>query len=70
VLVEFFLTCHVKSGTGITTRSKAKSTPDQWVMLPLPTKVIPFFYSSGETDTNVFVNLPYLLCFVVCIAFL
>ncbi|WJX57866.1 uridine/cytidine kinase [Trifolium repens] len=30
----------VKSATGITTRSKAKSTPDQWVMLPLPTKIV------------------------------
>ncbi|GAU48524.1 hypothetical protein TSUD_243020 [Trifolium subterraneum] len=30
----------IKSATGITTRSKAKSTPDQWVMLPLPTKIV------------------------------
>ncbi|KAI5436843.1 hypothetical protein KIW84_023099 [Lathyrus oleraceus] len=30
----------IKSGTGITTRSKAKSAPDQWVMLPLPTKIV------------------------------
>ncbi|RDX82379.1 Importin-9, partial [Mucuna pruriens] len=30
----------VKSGVGITTRSKAKSAPDQWVMLPLPTKIV------------------------------
>lgn len=30
----------IKSCTGITTRSKAKSTPDQWVMLPLPTKIV------------------------------
>ncbi|KAL2349037.1 hypothetical protein Fmac_003037 [Flemingia macrophylla] len=32
----------IKSGMGITTRSKAKSAPDQWVMLPLPTKVMSF----------------------------
>ncbi|MED6108326.1 hypothetical protein PIB30_118938 [Stylosanthes scabra] len=30
----------IKSGEGITTRSKAKSAPDQWVMLPLPTKIV------------------------------
>nr|KYP60291.1 Importin-9 [Cajanus cajan] len=30
----------IKSGMGITTRSKAKSAPDQWVMLPLPTKIV------------------------------
>ncbi|KAK7407626.1 hypothetical protein VNO78_09583 [Psophocarpus tetragonolobus] len=30
----------IKSGEGITTRSKAKSAPDQWVMLPLPTKMV------------------------------
>ncbi|KAF7827891.1 importin-9 [Senna tora] len=30
----------IKSGVGITTRSKAKSAPDQWVMLPLPTKIV------------------------------
>ena len=33
----------MKSGEGITTRSKAKSAPDQWVMLPLSTKVILFY---------------------------
>ncbi|RZC24724.1 Importin-9 isoform C [Glycine soja] len=30
----------MKSHEGITTRSKAKSAPDQWVMLPLPTKIV------------------------------
>ncbi|KAG4403350.1 hypothetical protein AAZX31_01G085600 [Glycine max] len=30
----------IKSGEGITTRSKAKSAPDQWVMLPLSTKIV------------------------------
>ncbi|KAI9085691.1 hypothetical protein K1719_032297 [Acacia pycnantha] len=30
----------IKSGEGITTRSKAKSAPDQWIMLPLPTKIV------------------------------
>ncbi|XP_004490293.1 uncharacterized protein [Cicer arietinum] len=30
----------IKSGTGITTRSKAKSTPDQWIIVPLPTKIV------------------------------
>ncbi|XP_061340702.1 uncharacterized protein LOC133287159 isoform X2 [Gastrolobium bilobum] len=30
----------MKSGVGITTRSKAKSAPEQWVMLPLPTKIV------------------------------
>ncbi|CAJ1932166.1 unnamed protein product [Sphenostylis stenocarpa] len=30
----------IKSGVGITTRSKSKSAPDQWVILPLPTKKI------------------------------
>ncbi|MED6125437.1 hypothetical protein PIB30_068517, partial [Stylosanthes scabra] len=30
----------IKSGGGITTRSKAKSAPYQWVMLPLPTKIV------------------------------
>ncbi|XP_028803455.1 importin-9 isoform X1 [Neltuma alba] len=30
----------IKSGVGITTRSKAKSAPDQWIMLPLPTKIV------------------------------
>ncbi|KAL4375412.1 hypothetical protein AHAS_Ahas05G0279200 [Arachis hypogaea] len=30
----------IKSDVGITTRSKAKSAPDQWVMLPLPTKIV------------------------------
>jgi len=36
--------CFMKSGEGITTRSKSKSAPNQWVMLPLPTKVILFLY--------------------------
>ncbi|KAK7275122.1 hypothetical protein RIF29_16229 [Crotalaria pallida] len=30
----------IKSGMGITTRLKAKSAPDQWVMLPLHTKIV------------------------------
>ncbi|KAE9615425.1 hypothetical protein Lalb_Chr04g0255081 [Lupinus albus] len=30
----------IKSGMGITTRLKAKSAPDQWVMLPLQTKIV------------------------------
>ncbi|KAK8470696.1 hypothetical protein PHAVU_003G034100 [Phaseolus vulgaris] len=30
----------IKSGEGITTRSKSKSAPNQWVMLPLPTKIV------------------------------
>ncbi|KAG2377099.1 uncharacterized protein HKW66_Vig0176730 [Vigna angularis] len=30
----------IKSGEGVTTRSKAKSAPNQWVILPLPTKIV------------------------------
>ncbi|KAM0933989.1 putative armadillo-like helical protein [Dioscorea sansibarensis] len=29
----------IKSNTGITTRSKAKSSPDQWTVIPLPAKI-------------------------------
>lgn len=30
----------VKTNAGITTRSKAKSTPDQWTVMPLPAKIL------------------------------
>ncbi|XP_050223595.1 uncharacterized protein LOC126673482 [Mercurialis annua] len=30
----------IKSATGITTRSKAKSTPDQWTVVQLPAKIV------------------------------
>ncbi|CAA0827627.1 ARM repeat superfamily protein [Striga hermonthica] len=30
----------IKSDTGITTRSKAKKLPDQWTVVPLPTKIL------------------------------
>ncbi|XWS64118.1 hypothetical protein CRYUN_Cryun06bG0159400 [Craigia yunnanensis] len=30
----------IKSMAGITTRSKAKSAPDQWTIVPLPTKIL------------------------------
>ncbi|KAK7348836.1 hypothetical protein VNO80_23551 [Phaseolus coccineus] len=41
----------IKSGEGITTRSKAKAAPNQWVMLPLPTKYVSYDsrYVSYET---------------------
>ncbi|KAH7672194.1 Importin-beta N-terminal domain-containing protein [Dioscorea alata] len=29
----------IKSNTGITTRSKAKASPDQWTVIPLPAKI-------------------------------
>ncbi|XP_030449726.1 uncharacterized protein LOC115672097 isoform X1 [Syzygium oleosum] len=30
----------IQSATGITTRSKAKSAPDQWTLMPLPAKIL------------------------------
>ncbi|KAL5123520.1 Importin-9 [Glycine soja] len=40
-LAKIYVQGHlIKSHEGITTRSKAKSAPDQWVMLPLPTKIV------------------------------
>ncbi|CAL0308014.1 unnamed protein product [Lupinus luteus] len=39
----------IKSGMGITTRLKAKSAPDQWVMLPLQAKIVALL-SDGLTE--------------------
>lgn len=43
LIQELALRAFLKSAAGITTRSKAKLTPDQWTVVPLPAKVFIYF---------------------------
>lgn len=44
LIQELTLLAFLKSAAGITTRSKAKLTPDQWTVVPLPAKVFIYLF--------------------------